>query len=363
MPAIKHADPVPFIKVKGSHREIGRQIGEACSRQIQHCVENAHSMIAATYDYIGLDWHGATIQSRKYIPFAQERYPQYVDEMLGMAEGAGVSFEDMSVLVSMEAVTSDALHLGKCTSMAVNSDRTTDGHVLLAHNEDWTPEEEMDVFIIHAEPANEPPFLAMTYGGYPAAVGLNAHGIAQGCDSVYPNDTRIGVPRLIVARGVLAARTPADAIGRALIPQRAAGYNHFIAHESGEIYSVEASARRFALLYGEDGWLAHTNYYVDPRMASIEDEPDELVAKRIRYYRAVRLLAETPQHSIKSLQSIQRDHINFPHAICNHDENVEHPADREKTICALVIDLTARAMHIAWGNPCENVYHTYYLDA
>ena len=363
MATLKHTDPVPFIKVKGSHRDIGRQIGEACSRQIQHCVENAHAMIDATYDYIGLDWHGATIQSRKYIPFAQERYPQYVDEMLGMAEGAGISFEDMSVLVSMEAVTSDALHLGKCTSMAVNGDRTTDGHVLLAHNEDWTPEEEQDVFIVHAEPKDEPPFLAMTYGGYPVAVGINAFGIAQGCDSVYPNDTRIGVPRLIVARGVLAAKSPADAISRALIPQRAAGYNHFIVHESGEIYSVEASARRFALLYGEDGWLAHTNYYVDPRMSTIEDEPDELVAKRIRYYRAVRLLAETTQHSIKSLQAIQRDHINFPHAICNHDENVERPADREKTICALIIDLTARAMHIAWGNPCENVYHTYYLDA
>jgi len=363
MPTSKHSEPVPFIKVKGSHREIGRQIGEACSRQIQHCVENAHVMIDATYDYIGLDWHGATIQSRKYIPFAQERYPQYVDEMMGMAEGAGISFEDMSVLVSMEAVTSDALHLGKCTSMAVNSDRTTDGHVLLAHNEDWTPEEELDVFIVHAEPTNEPPFLAMTYGGYPVAVGINAHGIAQGCDSVYPTDTRIGIPRLIVARGVLAAKSPADAISRALISQRAAGYNHFIVHESGEIYSVEASARRFALLYGEDGWLAHTNYYVDPRMSAIEAEPDELVAKRIRYYRAVRLLAEIGQHSIKSLQAIQRDHINFPHAICNHDENVELPADREKTICALIIDLTARAMHIAWGNPCENQYHTYYLDA
>jgi hypothetical protein len=28
-----------------------------------------------------------------------------------------------------------------------------------------------------------------------------------------------------------------------------------------------------------------------------------------------------------------------------------------------VMDLTARAMHVAWGNPCENPYHTYYLDA
>ena len=74
-----HPDPVPFLKVKGSHREIGRQIGEACARQVRHCVENAHQMIADSYPYLALDWHGAAIQSRKYIPFAQERYPQYVD--------------------------------------------------------------------------------------------------------------------------------------------------------------------------------------------------------------------------------------------------------------------------------------------
>jgi hypothetical protein len=29
----------------------------------------------------------------------------------------------------------------------------------------------------------------------------------------------------------------------------------------------------------------------------------------------------------------------------------------------MVIDLTAHAMHIAWGNPCGNPFHTYQLDA
>jgi hypothetical protein len=28
----------------------------------------------------------------------------------------------------------------------------------------------------------------------------------------------------------------------------------------------------------------------------------------------------------------------------------------------MVIDLTAREMHIAWGNPCQNPYHTFHLD-
>jgi isopenicillin-N N-acyltransferase-like protein len=359
----KHTEPVPIIYVKGTPRAIGRQIGEAARGQIQHCLEVARQMIAVTYPTLALTWDGATIQGHKYIPFVMEHYPQYVEELRGMGEGAGISFEDMVVLTSMEAVTMDALHLDKCTSIAANGDRTDNGHVLVGHNEDWTPEDEMDIYVVHAEPDNEPPFLAMTYGGYPLAVGFNAHGIAQCCDSVYPNDVRIGVPRLIVARSVLAAASPSEAIRRCLIPQRAAGYNHLIVHDSGEIYSVEVSARQFALLYGEDGTLAHTNYYIDPRMAKIEANPDELIPKRIRHYRASRLLAETEKHNIRSMQSILRDHMNFPHAVCNHDVDQPDPFSRESTICSMVMDLTARAMHIAWGNPCENIYHTYYLNA
>jgi isopenicillin-N N-acyltransferase-like protein len=100
------------------------------------------------------------------MPFAQERYPQYVDELMGMAEGAGVSFDDLAVVNAMEAVTMDALHLTKCSSMAVNDDRTADGHVLVAHNEDWLPDDEQDVYVVHASPEKGPSFLSVTYGGY-----------------------------------------------------------------------------------------------------------------------------------------------------------------------------------------------------
>ena len=57
------------------------------------------------------------------------------------------------------------------------------------------------------------------------------------------------------------------------------------------------------------------------------------------------------------------DHVNVPNSICNHAVDWIDPLDREKTINAMVIDLTAREMHIAWGNPCQNNYHTYHLDA
>jgi isopenicillin-N N-acyltransferase-like protein len=148
-----------------------------------------------------------------------------------------------------------------------------------------------------------------------------------------------------------------------LVPQRAAGYNHLLAHESGELYNVEVSARKFAILGPTEGCLAHTNHYLDPRMQAVEDESDELIATRVRYYRANRLLQGTRLHTIKTLQVIQRDHVNHPDSICNHAQDDNKPLDREKTINAMVIDLTARVMYLVWGNPCQNIYHTYHLDA
>jgi isopenicillin-N N-acyltransferase-like protein len=360
---IIHNGPPPLVEVSGTHREMGQQIGEASREQVQHSVVNAHTLIEQSYAAVELTWEGAKIQSRKYLPFAEERYAQYVEELRGIAEGANVSFDDLMVVNAMEAVTMDALHLTRCTSFAVNETRTADGHVLVAHNEDWVPEDENDVYVISARPRDDPPFLAMTYGGLLPNVGFNAHGIAQLIDSVYPNDSRIGIPRLVVARAVLAARRISGALGRTLISHRAAGYNHMIVHESGEMYSVEVSSRRFDILHGTDGYLVHTNHYLSPTMKEIEKDPEELISSRVRYFRANRLLRENNAHSIKSLQAVQKDHVNLPNSICNHNITRIDPLDRESTITALVIDLTAREMHIAWGNPCQNTYHMYHLNA
>ena len=357
-----HTEPIPLLQVKGTSYEIGCQVGEAFREQIHHSLSNARILLDSAYDHLQLTWEGAQIQARKYMPFAQERYPRYVDELEGIADGANVELDDLFVLNGMEAVTTDALHLTKCTSMAVNQECSENGHVLVAHNEDWLPEDESDVFLVQATPDDEPPFLAMTYGGLLPNIGFNAYGISQCCDSVYPSDYRIGIPRLVASRAVLGAKTPSEAIRHMLAPHRAAGYNHLLVHESGEMYNVEVSARKFAVLYGHEGYLVHTNHYLDQDMQAVEQDPDELVSTRVRYFRALRLLRQTEKHTVESLQAIQRDHINFQDSICNHSVDDTRPMDREKTIMSMVMDLTERKMYACWGNPCQNQYFEYELS-
>ena len=103
--------PIPLLYLQGSHREIGRQFGETCRAEICHSIANARKLVEDTAPQIHLTWEGAIIQARKYIPFVEERFPQYVEELQGMAEGSGAQYDEIAAVNAMEAVTMDALHL------------------------------------------------------------------------------------------------------------------------------------------------------------------------------------------------------------------------------------------------------------
>jgi isopenicillin-N N-acyltransferase-like protein len=354
---------LPVVFVEGSHYEMGRQIGTDRKRVITKMLAVYRRYFEEEGERIGIaDWDEAILHARKYLPFAEESLPQYVEELQGVADGSEVDFNDLLMLNCVEAITEDALHTS-CTSLAVAPEVTADGSLLVGHNEDWLPDDQDTVYLVHARPNDEPAYLAITYGGLLPNIGFNEHSIAQCCDSVYPNDARVGVPRVFVSRAVLAARTLADAIRAALNRRRAAGYNHLIVHVSGEMYNAEVSAEDFDVLYGIEGVLAHTNNYLSRRMRAIEKDSEELIASRVRYNRAIRLMrSQRGKLSLKSFKAILSDHVNYPQSICNHIDENDPPLERQQTIASLLMDLTTQTMYVAWGPPCQSEYYSYKLE-
>jgi isopenicillin-N N-acyltransferase-like protein len=355
---------LPIVYVTGSHYEMGWQIGIDRREVVGQMLSIYRRYFEEEGERVGIaDWDEAILHARKYLPFAEESVPQYVEELQGIADGVGVDFNDLLVLNCVEAITEDALHTN-CTSLAAAPEVTADGSLLVGHNEDWLPDDLNSVYLVHAKPTEEPAYLAITYGGLLPNIGFNQHGIAQCCDSVYPNDARIGVPRIFVSRAVLAARTLADGIRAALNRRRAAGYNHLIVHVSGEMYNVEVSAEDFDVVYGMDGMLAHTNNYLSRRMRAIEKDSEELISSRVRYNRAIRLMrSQRGKLSLKSFQAILSDHVNYPQSICNHVDENDSPLERQQTIASLLIDLTTQTMYVASGQPCQSEYYSYKLEA
>jgi isopenicillin-N N-acyltransferase-like protein len=245
--------------------------------------------------------------------------------------------------------------------VAVRNEHTADGHVLLAHNEDWTSMDRDTVCLVRAEPDDGPAFIGITYGPLLVNIGFNAEGIGVAINSVYPTDGRVGVPRILCSRAVLKARTIGQAI-RACVPKlRAGGYNYLLADPNGELYSVETSAGTHSLVYGEEGWLAHTNHYLSPKMQELE-EAGTYSSSNVRLNRARRLLkAQLGQVTVESLQTLLRDHVNYPDSICMHEDPDELPHDQEMTLASLVMDLTERVMWAAPGPPCQGEYGAYRL--
>jgi isopenicillin-N N-acyltransferase like protein len=358
------ARPIPLIEAGGPPRTLGCQVGRARAESVHRMIASYRALFEEHSDQLGIrSWKEAILHARKYLPFAEESVPECVEELIGLAEGAEARFDDVLVLNCTEALTSDALHL-KCTSLMVGPQASGDGSVLAGHNEDWLPADLEEVYLLRARPERGPAFLAMSYGALLPNIGLNQAGIAQCCDSVYPTDVRIGVPRILVSRSVLGAATLGEAIERALNKRRAAGYNHLLVHQSGEAYNLEVSGHAHELLYAEDGVLAHANHYLGEKMRTLERGGDPRVSSHIRHHRAWKLLKEqSGQHSVASLQAILRDHVNYPQSICNHVVPDDSALDHQQTIVSLILDLTRREVHAAWGTPCMAEYAIFKMEA
>ncbi len=93
----------PFIHASGSHREVGRTIGRTMGDLIRQQVAVYQELIEQDTT-INISWQQAVLQARKYLPFAEEFYPQYVEELYGIVEGSGADFGDVLTLNTMEAI-------------------------------------------------------------------------------------------------------------------------------------------------------------------------------------------------------------------------------------------------------------------
>ena len=347
------------VSAQGTHENMGRKLGRECKREVSLMLSDAKEGFRRK----GQDWKKSLAGARKHVPFVEEYDPDQLSFIRGYARGAGLSFEEVFILFCLD-------EKGLCTDVMVNGEATEDGGVYAAHTEDWTVRSEKYLVLVRARPRNKPSILMMTHGGLEWITGINSAGISISGNSLYQNDTRVGVPKLMVAPKVLASESLGEALAASAPPRRASSYCNNICHSSGEMYCVEGSATDFAVLYPDDGYLAHTNHYLHPSMARYEDTFGEVGARTlngssgtiVRYHRARRRVRERlGDVTIDALSDILRDHVNHPDSICSHPLKGAPEHERCKTTYAVVTDVVSQKMHICVGNPCEGEFKPYGL--
>ena len=343
-------EPFPLIKVRGDHREVGRQIGEALRPQIQRYMATLPDHLPA-----GVTWEEFVGQTELYLAPTRIAYPQYTAELEGIAEGAGVAFERVFLSHCEELWESAAWSRG-CTDLVARGRATSDGATLVAHTNDLRARVEDDLVILHVQAGDEPEYLGVSVAGLGYSAGFNAAGISMTGNELANNDIRPGVPRLVVVRAILAARRLGEALDACLLPQRASSYNNVIADAHGEVYSMEGSATDCEPIYIEDDLLAHANHYVSPAMRRFEADRNDIGSSVYRHNRARRLLQENRGRlSPELFQALLADHAGYPASICKHGLD-------SVTVFSLIVNLNERRAWIGRGRPCQTTYHEYRLE-
>jgi isopenicillin-N N-acyltransferase-like protein len=352
------AEPIPVIEVSGTHREVGEQIGDRMRPTLQRILSRLRDNLPP-----GVSWHDMQLKGRLCLAHSQATYPHFVEELEGMADAADVPFEQLFLSICEELWEPVAWNIGVpsigrgCTDLVARGQATATGATLVAHTNDLGAEAEADVVILRVRAGDEPEFLGVSVGGLGYSAGFNAAGISMTGNAVSCSDIRPGVPRLLIARQILAARRLGEAMDACLLPRRASNYNNVIADAHGECYSMEGSATDCQPIYIEENIMAHANHYVSLPMRKFEAHPNYIGGSIIRHNRAMRLLRENyGRLSPELMQRFLADHANYPASICKH-------AFASVTVFSMVVDLSELKAWIGRGRPCRTTYTCHSLDA
>jgi len=344
------------VSASGSHHQIGVSIGKQCRDQALRMEKRWMVWIASCP---GMTVEKVLAYARKTLPAAQRFYPEYIEELEGYAEGSGLKFD------VVYATLCDVPGIGRgrgCTDICVGGEWTKDDVVFAVHNEDVSPYNYEDMTIARIKPTDEPGYIGMCYGGIQPTAGMNAAGISLTGNQVLPNDTHLGIPKMMPCRRVLRETNIYAAIKASVPEGRGHSYNNIVCDSNGEMYSMEGSATTFDALYAEEGWMVHTNHYLSPRMWRFEENMHTRFSSIVRYNRARKLFRkELGNVDVPTFKKVLSDHVGYPESICRHPDPALGEEDQTQTIFTVAFDLTNKVAWISAGNPCQGTFRKYEL--
>ena len=357
------------VAVSGSPRARGRAYGSLARDKVLRCVACYRE---AFRHRAGLGWDAALAQARRFLPDIEAFAPAVLQEMHGIAEGAGIDFDAVLALNCRSELMFSAARQGKalseCTSFAVAPQASADGHMLLGQNWDWVPFAREVCVLVEVRRTDGPDFVTIVEAGMLAKIGFNAAGLGLCTNTlVSAQDAgRRGVPYHVMLRVLLDAASVDEAARLLASAERAISANYLVADRSGAAANFETTsggADAVRTTRPEQGLLAHANHFLAPEFVAgdryVANSPHSLT--RLDAMRAG--LAGGGALSVERLQEILRDHRHAPNGICSHPDPAAHPLYARTTVASVIADLTSGEAWMTAGPPCGESYVRYTLPS
>lgn len=352
----------PVISIAGSPYECGKQYGTAARQMIQG---NVKGYFERWHLQAGANREDILPLAKQFVPAISEYDAATMEEIEGIADGAGLTLEEIVALNARYEIGSlpiiEKLSPG-CTAVAVLPLVTGEGHTLIGQNWDLFPAFQDMSIILQVKQKGRPPLVTMTEAGVVGHRGMNAAGVAC-CFNALASNWDLSIPKtpfLVIARGILNAESMDRALMAVTGTSTTCSGNFLIAHRDGFAIDLEVSPKDVGIVYDRDGILTHSNHFLElTNRQGMRDNfkyllPDTL----IRFRRSRQLLEmEKGKIGVEHLERVFRDHLGYPNSICRHADVKMEWYMRAATLSSVIMDLNEGAMNVANGNPCENDYY------
>jgi len=361
----------PHVRVAGGAEQRGRQCGEQARDRVRRSVSAYRDVFA---ELAGWEWDTVRAEAARFAAPVAAFWPQYLDEMRGIADGAGVDFGDVLAInvrteVMFAAKARQAAAAGRtgpaeCSAFAVAPAPGRTGPTLLGQNWDWLPHTADTVIVLESRQDDGPDFVTVVEAGLLAKTGMNSCGLGLVTNALVTADDlgEPGLPYHVLLRAIMDCQTVSDAISALQAGFRSSSANYLLAHRDGIVLDVEASPGDFSRLYllypGDDGVVLHTNHFLADRFAGRDVSVWAMPDSPVRLQRLRAGVRAAPDHSLATFRSLLSDHANYPSAVCCHPDARMPDYDQGMTAASVLMDLDARRMWISDGNPCTAGYRT-----
>lgn len=223
----------------------------------------------------------------------RDECPEIYQELLGIAEGSGLSFDEV-VLVTLHE---ELYHRGAlpkvphCTAVAVGPPDTADGKTYVGQTWDWMESVAGWSSVVEWRRTEGPSLLAYGFPGLPVGAGVNSNGIALCWTSADLGTkglgVRVGLPSYVLLTHLLYQKD-LDAVEAAAKRDKHAGWFTFVmADGAGNLLNVEGSPKGVVAERGK-GHMARVSYGSRAMTNTPDGQPVKLQARCAKMYDLLR---------------------------------------------------------------------------
>ena len=368
------AEPCPLIELSGPPDRRGHSYGKQAAERIRRGIGHYSAQLRS----LALSAGEVTDLVHDYLPIIERFDASYVVEMRGIAEGAGVPFEDVVLLNARTEILKLAARPDLRARLAANPEEpdgctgvialpaaTADGAVIHAQNWDWKAECAETAVVLRICRADGPDMLTFTEAGALARSGLNESGIAITANYLESDrDYRdVGVPLALIRRKVLEQEHVAHAMQAVYSTRKSASNNMMVSHAGGVALDFECAPDETFLVHPDAGLLVHANHWQSSvalgklRDTGIQSTPDSLY----RDMRVRDLLApDRGRLTVDHVKAALFDDFATPWSVCR-PPRLNSANDLSATVAMIVMQPGAGVMEVAMLPALDRRFTTYSL--